>query len=160
MQKGFATLEIILLTLIIAVLATVTIPNAARVIDRVTLDYETKRLYTDLRFLQSLDRMLNMRAAHLSSNLSATQISLDIYPEYYQFRRVYPKKIFDVHTFSNDVTANENGYGIWQIQFDHMGKISPAITTHLILKSRQGKEFYMYIDTVGRFSTSREDRYE
>ncbi|MBQ6132327.1 MAG: type II secretion system protein [Selenomonadaceae bacterium] len=39
MQKGFATLEIILFTLIIAVLATATLPNAARIIDRVALDY-------------------------------------------------------------------------------------------------------------------------
>ena len=57
MQKGFATLEIIFAVMIIAVLMTCAIPNAVRMIDRAALDYETKRLYSELHFLQAVNRV-------------------------------------------------------------------------------------------------------
>lgn len=56
MQKGFATLEIILSVLIVALLAGAALPNAVRVLEKVSLDYETKRLYSELRFAQALSR--------------------------------------------------------------------------------------------------------
>ena len=65
MQKGIATLEVILAVLIIALLMKVAVPNATRLIDRAALDYETKRLYSELRFLQ-IDKV-HGQASELSS---------------------------------------------------------------------------------------------
>lgn len=56
MQRGFATLEIILVTIIIAVLVKVAVPNAARILDTAALDYETKKFYSELRFVEEINR--------------------------------------------------------------------------------------------------------
>lgn len=56
MQKGFATLEIIFAVMIFALLAGAALPNAIRVLEISSLDYETKRLYSELRFAQALSR--------------------------------------------------------------------------------------------------------
>ena len=60
MQKGFATLEIIFAVMIFALLAGAALPNAIRVLEISSLDYETKRLYSELRFAQALSRGSNV----------------------------------------------------------------------------------------------------
>lgn len=157
MQKGFATLEIIFATMIIAILMGAAIPNVARVIDRVALDYETKRLYTDLRFLQSLNRMTNMKDTHFGTLDDNPPINLIVYPERYIFKRNYPNKIYAEHYFSNGVTVSKkNGTEIWQIKFDDMGKVTPAISDSLMLNSRFKKKTSIIFDSVGRFRGGRE----
>lgn len=155
MQKGFATLEIILFTLIIAVLATVALPNAARVMDRVALDYETKKLYTDLRFLQSLERMNNMEVINFYDPIDNNPINLLIYPEQYLFKRNSPSKVYAEHYFSSGVTASKDGTEVWKIQFDDAGRISPSISKSLKLTSRFNKTSYIVFDSVGRFRGGR-----
>lgn len=151
MQKGFATLEIVLVTLIIALLMSAAVPNAVRVIDRVALDYETKRLYTDLRFLQSFDRMTNMRDSHFGTAYDES-VKLIIYPERHVFEKNSLSKIYSEHYFSSGVTANKAKV----IRFDDMGKITPAASDTLILTSRLGKKTSIVFDTVGRFRGGRE----
>ena len=56
MQKGFATLEFILTVMIFALLAGAALPNAIRVLEKVSIDYEVKSLYSELRFAQALSR--------------------------------------------------------------------------------------------------------
>ena len=164
MQKGFAALEIVIATLIVAVFIRVAIPNFSRMIDRVALDYEVKKLYTDMRFLRSLERMTNMKDTHFSTT-DDNPIILLIYPERYIFKRFYPAEIFDEHYFSYGVTASQKGGGeIWQIKFDDMGKAKNADNKSidndtLILTSGQGKEFYIYFINTWRFSASRVKRY-
>ena len=160
MQKGFATLEIILFTLIIAVLATATLPNAARIIDRVALDYETKKLYTDLRFMQSLERMTYMKNVNFS-NLDGTIDETDrmiIYPNYYTLEKTANSKIYYEHYFSSGVTASEKSKTepTWTIKFDDAGRINPAISDTLKLTSRFNKNSYIVFDSVGRFRGGRE----
>lgn len=156
MQKGFATLEIIFATMIIAILMGAAIPNVARVIDRVALDYETKKLYTDLRFLQSLNRMTNMKDTHFNTT-DDNPINLVVYPERYIFKKNYPNKIYAEHYFSNGVTVSKkNGNEIWQIKFDDMGKVTPAISNNLTLNSRFKKKTFIIFDSVGRFRGGRE----
>ena len=155
MQKGFATLEIIFATMIIAILMGAAIPNAARVIDRVALDYETKKLYTDLRFMQSLGRMTNMNDSHFKTNLD-NAINLTIYTDRYIFERFSNSKVYGEHYFSNGVTASKkNGTEIWQITFDDMGKVTPALSNSLTLNSRFKKKTNIIFDSVGRFRGGR-----
>ena len=155
MQKGFATLEVILAVLIVSLLASAAIPNAIRTLDRVTLDCETKKIYTDLRFLQSFGRMTNMKDTHFSTT-DDNPINLIVYPERYVFKKVSDNKIYAEHYFSNYVTASKkSGTGIWQIKFDDMGKVTPAESANLKLNSRFGKSSIIF-DSVGRFRGGRE----
>ena len=155
MQKGIATLEIILVTLIISILAAAAIPNVERVLDRVALDYETKKFYTDLRFVQSFDRAAHMEDNHFNT-MKDNRATLIVYPEKYIFRKISAYKDLGEHSFSRGVTASKkNNSQYWQIQFDDMGKIDPAETNHLTLTSGLGKKTYIIFDSVGRFRGSR-----
>ena len=55
-QRGFATLEIILVLSIIGIFSGVAVPKMARILDKVCLDYEMKHLYSDLNFARSLGK--------------------------------------------------------------------------------------------------------
>lgn len=151
MQKGIATLEIVMVIFIVGVLASCAVPNVVRVLDRVSLDYETKRLYTELRFLQSHERMTYMPDSHFDKT-EKFQNKLTVYPERYAITKNGDDKIiYGEHYFSSGVTTSK----ILTIKFDDMGKIAPAISDTLNLKSRLGKELYFVFDSVGRFRGSR-----
>ena len=146
MQKGFATFEVVLLMIIIVVMISVALPAAERMIDRVALDYETKRLYTDLRFVQSFDRMTNMRDSHfLTAEDEAVKVI--IRTNYYRLEKNSDSKLYAEHYFSNGVTAGKAK----SVMFDDMGKITPADSDTLYLTSRLGKKNSIVFDTVGRF---------
>ena len=149
MQKGFATLEIVLVIMIIAILATTTIPSAARIIDRVSLDYETKRLYTDLRFIQSFDRMAYMQDSHFDTNYDE-KVRFVIYSDHYVFEKNSDGKIYTEKFFSKGVTMNKTKI----IIFDDMGRINPAKSDTLTLSSKFGIKKYLRFDNVGRFRGS------
>lgn len=160
MQKGIATLEIVLVIFIVGVLASCAVPNAVRVLDRVSLDYETKRLYTELRFLQSHERMTYMPDSHFEeirgSKIENFQSKLTVYPERYAITKNGNDKIvYDEHEFFNGVTTSN----ILAIKFDDMGKpqssSDTALNGHIIIKSRLSKELYFVFDSVGRFRGSR-----
>lgn len=151
MQRGIATFEVILAALIIALLASVAVPNVIRVVDRVALDYETKRLYTDLRALQAFDRMTNMRDSHFGF-ADDDSVKLVVYPERYDFEKNANGKIYSTHYFSNGVTVDKSMI----IKFDDMGKVSPAISDTLYLTSRLGNRNSIVFDSVGRFKGDRQ----
>ena len=164
MQKGFATLEIILSTLIIVLLMTVAIPNAVRVVDTVKLDYETKRLYTQLKFLQSFDRMTGMTDSHFYTDDKKGVVSLEIIDNRYYVlkKRSYPEKIYEQHSLPSGFSFRQNAnVELRYIKFDDMGKPRSAIDTalngHIRIISRFDK-FYIYFNTVGRISGSRTER--
>lgn len=173
MQKGFATLEIIFAVLIISILVAVTIPNAVHVIDRVSLDYETKKIYTDLKFLQSFDRMTNMKDSYFNTNDERSVLSLEVIEKnsnYLVRRRSYPQKTFEQHFMPNGFKYFFDGTDDFSyIKFDDMGKPrgtptknSPnghILVGHIRINSRLGKDFYIYFDSVGRFQPSRVEKY-
>ncbi len=155
MQKGFATFEIICVIFIIAVLMSAAIPNAVRMIDRAALDYETKKLYTDLRFVQSFDRMTYMQDSHFKT-FDDESVKLVVYPDRYVFEKNAMYEIYSEHYFSYGVTAaKRKGTDVWQIKFDDMGKPKnnkdEAISDSLNLISRRGKKNSIVFDSVGRF---------
>ncbi|MBO4780526.1 MAG: hypothetical protein J5497_07815 [Selenomonadaceae bacterium] len=159
MQKGIATLEIVLAVFIIAVLASCAVPNAVRILDRISLDYEIKNFYTELRFLQSHGRMTFMRDSHFN-NTEKFQNKLTVYPEKYVVEKNGTDKIYSQHYFLNGVTASKkSSTENWAIMFDDMGKpqslSETALDGHIVIKSRLGKEFYFIFNTVGRFRAGR-----
>lgn len=160
MQKGFSTLEIIFAVFIIALLMSAAIPNAVRVVDRVALDYETKKLYSDLRFLQ----MFNRSSSVNSVGTGKKNLELNTAP-YMQFLPATPSRqiLLDAATslreehfmrniksiyFKNNVTMSK-------ITFDATGQSSLSDT--LILTSHFDKKSFIVFDSVGRIRGSRTD---
>ena len=172
MQKGFATLEIIFATMIIAILMGAAIPNAARVIDRVALDYETKKLYSKLRDVQAFDRMTNMKDSHFSTNDESSVISLEILSDkktYLVRNRTSSshKEPYEIHTLPKGFTFYDDGTENFSyIKFDDMGKPrgmnnyqnpkGKALNGHIRINSSFNKDSYIYFDSVGRFRGGRE----
>lgn len=152
MQRGFATFEVILAALIIALLASVAVPNVIRVVDRVALDYETKRLYTDLRALQAFDRMTDMRDSHFGRKIDDDSIRMTISVAGYVLEKNSDSTIYSTHYLSNGVTANKTK----GVKFDDMGKVKPADSDTLYLTSRLGKRTSIVFDSVGRFRGGRQ----
>lgn len=156
MQKGFATLEIIMIIFIIGVLMTCAVPNAVKIIDKVSLDYETKRLYSELRFIQALNRSATvkntgMKGLSIDSSLPAI-IRIDIPIENSSAWQIFrgttndAKNIREKHYLSYGVKLSSPEY---QIYFYSDGK-SSINTGSLTLTSRHGKKNAIIIDTVGR----------
>lgn len=151
MQRGFATFEVILAALIVALLAGVTVPNAVRVVDKVALDYETKRLYTYLRAVQAFDRMTNMKDGHFGKNIADDSIRMTITVAGYAIEKNSNSTIYTQHLFSNGVTADKSK----TIRFDDMGKVTPADSDTLRLTARYGRSSIVF-DSVGRFRGGRQ----
>ena len=168
MQKGFATLEIVLVIFIVGVLASCAVPNAIRVLDMLSLDYETKRLYSELRFLQATSRstkvnLLGMgQLFQLSSSPEATLVIDAPQNGIHSWQIVRGlnstgKPVREPHVLSNGVKILfRNAINI-RINCDEAGKFkftgidsNSDKTTTITLKSRLGKEAKIVFDSVGR----------
>ena len=133
MQKGIATLEIVMVIFIVGVLASCAVPNAVRVLDRVMID------------------------SHFNKPENF-QSKLTVYPERYVITKNGDDNIvYDEHEFFNGVTTSN----ILAIKFDDMGKpqssSDTALNGHIIIKSRLGKILRIRFDSVGRFRGARPD---
>ena len=164
MQRGFATLEIILVMFIIALLMSVAVPNAARIVDRAALDYETKRLYSDLRFLQAINKSGTFDAV----GTGHTELEVDAAP----YMQITPAKfstqilrgnvpIREAHYMQNikriDLTGNVSN----KITFSTTGQVANfsgnALSGNITLTSRLGKKSAIVFDSVGRIRGGRVD---
>ena len=155
MQKGFATIEI--------VFATLTIPNVSRIIDRATLDYETKCLYSELRYLQAISRSEKLNLSGLGINNSNFTSPLPPYMNFipeklsYQIKRgnnepLRPPHYMRVVKFSTSIE---------KIFFDSAGRAfngstNKTLSTTITLTSRYGKSSTIVFDSVGRLRGGRE----
>ena len=143
MQKGIATLEIILAIMIIGVLMKFAVPKAAQIIDAVALDYETKRFYSELRFVQAMS----------IEDIDRPMLYINRTKNYYQvFKNMEGQDpIREPHYFSNGVTIKLKNKTdtIIKINFNTEGKASINSDT-LTLTSRLGKNKYIKFDSVGR----------
>lgn len=151
MQKGFAALELVIAVFVISVLASCAVPNAARIVDRVSIDCEIKRLYTEMRFLQSHERMTSMRDSHGFEEPLKSQVRLIVTSKGYRVEKNADSTFYYGNDFQNGVTADKSKI----IRFDDMGKVDPATSDTLTLTSRRGKKLYFVFDSVGRFRGSR-----
>ena len=120
MQKGFATLEIIFLVLIISILTTVAVPQASRLVEKISLDYEQKRLYSELKYCQTLSRSDSVNDVGMSGALPAVQSTAAVMHfiggRSYEIQRSN-KPIRKRYKLSNGVTFSLNNNGNFRIQF-------------------------------------------
>lgn len=158
MQKGFAMLEIILAMMIIALLMSAVLPNAIHVVDRAALDYETKRLYSELRFLQTINRSGTFNAA----GTGRTDFDLDSVP----FMQITPSR-FKWQILRGNIPLREAHYMKYiknisspksRIFFDSEGKAT-INSDSIVLTSRRGKKSKIVFDSVGRIRGGRGDEY-
>lgn len=156
MQKGFASLEIILAVLIIALLATVAVPNAARFVDRAAVDYEQKRLYNELQFLRTFDRTATVSskgtglADFVTSKMtvgSVAILNLDLKANSYQIFRA-DKTFREPHNLSYGVTFSDET-DVDSVSFKSTSGSNVNSKT-IVLKSRRGHKLKIVFDSVGR----------
>ena len=175
MQKGFATLEIIFVVLIISILSAFAVPKAKQLVERVTLDYEQKRLYSELKFLQTLSRsasVTNLGMEGLSTISQNNQaIMFFYYGNTYEILRTN-KLIRRTHYLSNDVNfslGNTDSFVIWcdaagKFRFNaknpYTGSQVTSRTIVLTPKNFRGEKYLPTIvfDSVGRIRGGREER--
>lgn len=148
MQKGFATLEIILAALIIALLMSTTIPNAVRLVDKVSLDYETKRLYSELRLIESMNKSEHCKGTGtgLGNVGDETYIKFIGEPSSYQVINGsgLGEKIFrEPHVLSYGVKISSPKS---KMNFE----TEKIVSNHITLTSRLGKKNKIVFDSVGR----------
>ena len=149
MQKGFAMLEVILAALIIALLMKAAVPNATRLIDRAALDYETKRLYSELRFLQAVNSSARFDAKGTGRDSVGDYVSIKFTNTGYQVVRglgYTGKPVREVHYLSYGVKLSSPKNSV---NFDSQGKAS-ITSNHITLTSRLGKTKKISFDSVGR----------
>lgn len=152
MQKGFTTLEVILAALIIALLMKVALPNVEHLVDRAALDYETKRLYSELRFLQAMNRSARFDITGMGlSDDSGEYVSIKFTtePPSYQVVRglgYTGKPVREVHYLSYGLTLS---FPKDSVNFDSQGKAS-ITSNNIKLISRLGKTNKIVFDSVGR----------
>lgn len=161
MQKGLATIEIILAVMVIGVLMKFAVPKASSLIDTVALDYETKRFYSELQFVQAMGRstpnvIKGVGEISLVTSESTPILFINRTENYYQvFKNTErTQAIREPHYFSNGVTIKlESGTDpTITIGFDAEGKakINTNNSDTLVLTSRLGKKKGIVIDSVGR----------
>lgn len=148
MQKGFVTLEIILAALIIALLMSTTIPNAVRLVDKVSLDYETKRLYSELRLVESMNQSERFKGTGtgLGSVGDETYIKFISKPSSYQVVHssgLREKNFREPHVLSYGVKLSSPES---KMNFD----TQKIVSNHITLTSRLGKTKSIVFNSVGR----------
>ena len=164
MQKGIATLEVILGTLIIALLLSAAIPNVTRILDRAALDYETKKLYSDLKFLQAMNRSKNPNLIIGTgrsdiSNSEKISMQLNTNTNSYQILRgTFPLRdahyMQNISNFAINVSIQAN-----RITFNSYGQATDLhdtpLSCTLTLTSQLGKTSSIVFDSVGRIRGGR-----
>lgn len=155
MQNGFATLEIIFATLIIALLMSTAIPNATRIVDRVSLDYETKRLYSELRFLEAMSKTAKAYGTGAERSIVGEGLSIEFTPNPPSYQVVrgsgYTKTpVRESHNLSYGAKISlKSGKKLSKLSYDESNKWNIGTDT-LILTSRLGKTRSITINSVGR----------
>ena len=155
MQKGIATLEVVLAALIIALLMKVAVPNATKLIDRAALDYETKRLYSELRFLQAVNRSAKFNATGTGGFYVTNDefLSIKFTGTSYQVVRgsgLSEATVREVHYLSYGVKLSwKSGKTLYTISTEVSGNFDIKNDT-LILTSRLDNKNGLVFDPVGR----------
>ena len=152
MQKGFAMLEVILFMAVTAILATIAVLKIPQVLDKVYLDYETKRFYSEVRFVQAANRSARFDEEIFSQNfngVSYDNIILSIAPNQksYSVKRG-TSSIRKIHRLQKNMTISYDP-GLQSIYFSPDGTHSKS--GHVTLKTQRGTAVNIYFDSVGRW---------
>ena len=153
-QNGFATLEIILIMLIISVLVGVAVPKMSRMMDIAQLNYETKKFVSDFYFAKSLSKSSKFEPEIFSSVpfTNGDGIIFSVANRSYQIKRSnFP--VTEIHYLPKkfQITAPSN---LKTVTFGNGKTLSSSSGTY-IFKSPLGLSNSLKLDSVGRLHAER-----
>lgn len=165
-QGGFATIEIILVVMIISLLSTISLPNMARMIDIARLDYEVKKFCSDFDFAHSLGRQTEFSAEIFQNSIqpdyNARNVAIQINENKgtYQIVRSTTsseRPIRDAHILSDGIKikVKKNSTIYFKPDGSLEGNIDQNISESYTFTSRYNT-FLVSIDSVGRWRGKRE----
>lgn len=169
-QCGFATIEILLAVAIIAIFSSVAIPNMARLLDKVCLDYEMKHLYSDLNFARAVGKSSDVTGgipfgidksggAETKFLLYSDAYSTKSFKNNYWIERPSMNAYYRYrHKIRHDIKLEfPNGKSALTITFNNPSRYSSATNSQTItLNSKFGYSAYIIFDSVGRWRGSYE----
>ena len=153
-QGGFATIEIILVIMIIALLSTVALPNMARMVDVAQVEYEMKILLSTLDLGKSLNKNSHYKPEIFknANELGDTGRKLDLLVDYdkgtYQIVSNL-NGVGEIHELPEGFLIEKNEKLNNPIEFDKNNN------GHITITSRYGVKRYIILDSVGRWRGSR-----
>ena len=166
-QRGFATLEIILVLSIIGIFSGVAVPKMARIVDKVCLDYEMKHFYSDLNFARSLGKSSTFSSAGFKQVAkNQERIEFWIYGKNYSpatsrnryqiMRQAVSSSPYYRHNLLNDIALDfAHSNSIKKIEFDNRSRYKDSDKENdkqtLILQTKFDYEAKIVFDTVGRW---------
>lgn len=161
-QRGFSTLEIILVVSIIGIFSTVAVPKMTRLVDKVCLDYEMKHLYSDLNLARSVGKSSTFHGG-IFPDIEDSQHKLEfwIYGKNYTTataRNRYQIMRSSVSAYRHHLTNNINldllhGNALQKFTFNNQNRYDEwSKTIELDLKSKPVA--VIYFDSVGRWRGS------
>ena len=152
-QNGFATLEIILVTAIISLLAFVGVPKLTKIFDVVMLDYEVKSFCNELEFARTTSRTAfytynEIFKSKIPSNFSGKGLFVHIFYEknFYKTRQDVTD-IREPHRLSGGITLQGKSNSPAAVKFT--GESSESGTVYF--SSRLGNSAEVRLNTVGRW---------
>ena len=154
-QKGFATLEIIMVMLIISALAGVIIPKATRIIDTATLDYETKKFRSEFFFARSSGRSATYDPKIFISSPISKGNAITFKTDKNNYRIEQNGKFIREENFLSRGFSIQIQGKIQEISFDSAGKNGKTGTYTFTspLKNKRN----LVLDSVGRLRIDKND---
>lgn len=152
-QRGFATLEIILVIMIISLLAEVALPNMASMVDVAQVEYEMKSLLSTLDATKSLNKNSHFKPEIFEYvpelNNARQQIYLRINYDKGTYQIVSNLEgINEMHELPTGFAIEKNAKLNNPIEFDKNND------GHITITSRYGVKRYIIFDSVGRWRGS------
>ena len=167
-QNGFATLEIILIIAIIAILSTVAVPKMARILDKVALNYEMKHLYSELNLARSIGKSSNFNASIFNGQINSdgsAGLYINKSTNSYEIKRNNLNVFSYSHNLSNGIKLSFNSNltffslsgaqvkivsNEYPITFENPSRYSGGSNT-ITLTSKYEDSAQIVFDTVGRW---------
>ena len=160
-QKGFATFEAILAVTIISVLAFIAVPKIDRVIDKIALDYEMKRLCSEIEFASSLNRSAGFDSEifdrTITNNQNEITLEINTVNNYWRLKRGTQPLRNSHHLFAG-IKISCSSDGVKNIKFDSYG-VYQGGSGRITLTSRHGEQAEIVFDTVGRWRGNKNIEY-
>ena len=147
-QRGFATLEIICVILIISVLTTIAVPQMVRLLDKARLDYEMKTFLNNLELARSLERGTNyspeiFKDSPFLADKQSEEINLYINENSYEILK-NGKRIGDLKELPNGFSLRRNDSLKNPLEFSHNNNGTLTILSKF-------DERRIIFDSVGRW---------
>ena len=150
-QKGFETVEIILVMMIIAIVSAVALPNISRMIDVAQTDYETKKFVSEFYFARSVSKSSKVESEIFDGNISdGDDVIFSVSSRSYE-TKINWRFIRERHYLPKNFKITRNNISSTLI-FSN-GRVSSS--GKYIVESPFGSSRTLTIDSVGRLHAER-----